>query len=148
MSKNRKELLNDIKSLQQLIPGDDYAIYLKQAQQKNLQYIPKFQFLPAMDEKYPKSLNDVELNVLSRSKLNYLNNIFTPIVVEKNVHILMEKKQESEKAAIERWTESIKKAQNPSQLRSVIEKINRRMKSQSKNKKANKKSFLKRLLGL
>ena len=148
MSKNRNELLRDIKSLALLIPGDDYDLYIKQTQQKNLDYVPPYGFLPAMDEKSPKSLNDVELNVLSKSKQNYFNNIFIPIIVEKQAHILKDDKKESEKSAVARWTDLIKKAQTPNQLKSVIEKINLRMKSKTKGKNAQKKPFWKKILGL
>jgi hypothetical protein len=148
MSKNRNELLRDIKSLALLIPGDDYDLYIKQTQQKNLDYVPPFGFLPAMDEKNPKSLNDVELNVLSKSKQNYVNNIFIPVIVEKQAHILKDDKKESEKSAVARWTDLIKKAQTPNQLKSVIEKINLRMKSQTKGKNSQNKSFWKKILGL
>ncbi len=145
MSNNRAALLRDIKSLQLLIPGDDYDLYIKQSQQKNLEYVSPHGFLPAMDENNPKSLNDVELNVLSNSKKSYLDNIFIPVIVEKQAHILKESKKESAKSAVDRWTKNIKKSQTPSQLKSVIEKINLLMKS---NNKHSKKSFWKRVLGL
>lgn len=140
MSKSRKELLQDIKSLQRLMPGREYDIYIKQAQQKNLDYIPRHQFLPAMDENAPKSLNDVELNVLSISKKKYLDNIFTPVIVEKQANILIDKKGESKEAAIKRWTDVIKQTQAPDELQKVIEKLNQRKGSATKSKKK-KKSF-------
>ena len=65
MNSDRQTLLKDIKALQLLIPGDHYQMYSKQAQQKNLKFVSKHEFFPAMDEKSPRSLNDIEYNVLS-----------------------------------------------------------------------------------
>ncbi len=146
MIKTRKELLASIKSIQQLMPGKEYDIYIKQAQQKYLDYIPRHRFLPAMDEHSPKSLNDVELNVLSLSKKKYFDNIFTPIVVEKQAHILIDKAGESKEAAVNKWTEIIKKIQTIDELKKIIEKINLRKKSSVKKKKV-KKSFWDKIFG-
>ncbi len=148
VSRSRSKLLQDIKLLQQLIPASEYDLYIKQAKHNNLVYVSQHNFLPAMDEKSPKSLNDVELNVLSMSKRKYIDNIFTPVVVEKQVHILKDGKGESTEAAIERWTQKIKKAQDPEQLKAVIEQINRRKKSSAGSKKGQNKPFLKKILGL
>lgn len=146
MSKTRKELLKDIKSLQQLMPGKEYDVYIKQTQQRHLEYIPQHRFLPAMDENAPKFLNDIELNVLSLSKKKYINNIFKPVIVEKQAHILIEKKGDSLESSIKRWTETIKQTQTPSELKQVIEKINK-LKKSSNNKKR-KKPFWKKIFGL
>ncbi len=148
VSRSRSKLLQDIKLLQQLIPAAEYDLYIKQAKQKNLVYVSQHSFLPAMDEKSPKSLNDVELNVLSMSKRRYIDNIFTPVVVEKQVHILKDAKGESAEAAVARWTQRIKKTQDSEQLKAVIEQINRRKRSSSGSKKDKKKPFLKKILGL
>jgi len=145
MLKKRKDLLQAIKSLQQLIPGDDYGVYSKQAQLKYLEYIPSHTFLPAMSESSPKSLNDVELNVLSKSKYNYLKNIFIPTVVEKQAHILVGRTHETEDKAIERWTEVIKKSASPEELIRTINAINHLKKQKKKSTK--KKSFWQKLFG-
>ena len=147
MSQDRKTLLRDIKLLQQLIPGEDYALYIKQCQQNNLQYVPSHGFLPAMDENHPKSLNDVELNVLSKARTSYLNNFFIPNIVEKQPDILKRKPEESTQKAIERWTESIKEAKTPGKLKTIIEDINRRRKSTSKSASKKKSSFWRKLMG-
>lgn len=145
MIKNRAELIQAIKSLQRLMPSDDYSEYLKQAQQKYLQYIPPHQFLPSMDEKSPKSLNDVELNVLSKSRSNYLNNVFIPTVVEKQPHILKEAAAETESEAIERWSASIKQAKSPEELIKLIGRIN--LLKKTDNSGGKKKSFWQRIFG-
>jgi len=145
MAKNRKDLLQNIKSLQQLIPGDNYGVYIKQAQLKYLDFIPDHRFLPAMNDNSPKSLNDVELNVLSKSKQNYLNNIFIPTVVEKQAEILIGRQRETKDEAVERWTETIKKVGSPDELIKVINSINHLKKS--KGKKKQKKSFWQKLFG-
>jgi hypothetical protein len=144
--KGRKELLASIKSIQQLMPGKEYDLYIKQAQQKHLDYIPRHRFLPAMDENSPKSLNDVELSVLSLSKRKYFDNIFTPIIVERQAHILIDKKGESKEAAVSNWTETIRKIQTIDELKKTIEKINLRKKSSIKKKKV-EKSFWDKIFG-
>lgn len=146
MNSNRQTLLKDIKALQLLIPGDHYKLYIKQAQQKNLKFISKHEFFPAMDEKSPRSLNDIELNVLSSSKRNYMDNIFLPSIVEKQASTLIDKPGEQESSAVNRWTEMIKKAQTAAQLMAIIKQLNQRRKS-SANKTGKQKSLWKRILG-
>ena len=144
MSKTRKELLVGIKSIQRLMPGKEYDIYTKLAEQKHLDYIPPHRFLPSMDDKSPKSLNDIELSVLTLSKKKYIENIFTPIIVEKQPQILVEKKGETKSEAIDRWTDMIKKIQTVEDLKAIIEKLNY-LKSTAPNGKKDKKSFWQKL---
>ena len=146
MIKNRTELVQAIKSLQRLIPGDDYSLYIEQAQRKYLNYVPSHSFLPAMDEKSPKSLNDVELNMLSRARHNYLNNVFIPTIAEKQPEILKDGARETTSEAIERWSKNIKSAKSPYELMKLISSINRRKKGQQDNKV--NKPWWKRLFGL
>ncbi len=146
MSKNRSELLQNIKSLQRLMPSEDYSLYIKQAQQKYLQFVPPHSFLPAMDEKSPKSLNDVELNVLSKSRNSYLNNAFIPGIVEKQPEILKDSASDSVSDAIERWSDKIRKAASPEQLIRLINQINQRKRLGSTNQTS--KPFWKRIFGL
>jgi hypothetical protein len=145
MNKNRTELLKTIKALQRLMPSDDYSQYFKQAQHKYLKYIPPHQFLPAMDEKSPKSLNDVELNVLSKSRFNYLKNIFIPTVADKQPHILKETRRDTESEAIERWSKKISNVQSPDELIKLINRVNLLKKSTGYGHK--KTSFWKSLFG-
>jgi len=146
MNNTRPELIKTIKALQRLMPSDDYSLYIKQAQQKYLQYIPAHRFLPAMDEKSPKSLNDVELNVLSKSRFNYLNNVFIPSVVEKQPHILKETSRETESEAIDHWIENIKKAPSTEHLIKLINRVNQLKKTQASSRK--QPSFWKKIFGL
>jgi len=146
MKHNRTALIQTIKELQRLIPSDDYSEYIKQAQLKYLQYIPPHRFLPAMDERSPKSLNDVELNVLSKARRNYLDIVFIPTVVEKQPEILKDSASETTDEAIDRWTQAIKKAQAPDALMMLINQINQRKKSHASKQK--KPSLWKKILGL
>lgn len=144
MKKTRKGLLDTIQSLQQLIPGDDYGVFIKHANLKYLDFIPDHQFLPSMNESLPKSLNDVELNVLAKSKKNYRENIFLPTVVEKQPKILIDKrKSETASEAVDRWLENIKQAKTPDELVKVINAINKLKKQGSQSKR--KKSFWQQL---
>jgi hypothetical protein len=144
----RKTLLKQIRSLQQLIPGEDYALYIKQCEQKNLQFVSPHSFFPAMDENSPGSLNDVELNVLCKARKNYLENVFIPVIVEKQMQILKSNPRESDKQAVSRWTELISSCQSPDKLITLIEDINRRKKPMAKSGRASKKPLWKKVLGL
>ncbi len=146
MKNNRTTLIQTIKELQRLIPSDDYSEYLKQAQLKYLQYIPPHRFLPAMDEKSPKSLNDVELNVLSKAKSNYLNNVFMPTIAEKQPEILKDSAAETKGEAIDRWVATVKQAKTPAELMRLINTINQRKKRTGSKRKPT--SFWKKIFGL
>ncbi len=101
-----------------------------------------------MDENSPGSLNDVELNVLCKARKNYLENVFIPVIVEKQMQILKSNPRESDKQAVSRWTELISSCQSPDKLITLIEDINRRKKPMAKSGRASKKPLWKKVLGL
>ena len=148
MTKTRQTLLNEIQSLQQLIPGENYAMYIKQCGHKHLQFVSPVGFLPAMDENRPATLNDVELNVLSMARKNYLENVFMPVIVEKQIKALKLGPHESDKDTIARWMDLIITAQSPDKLIKIIEDVNRRRGPSEKSGASSKKSFWKKMLGL